>query len=76
MNAQKDVELYLFSFFNLGTREGRVVDATPAAIPPPPRERDPVAMVQEAGWSPGPISKGAEDLALLGFNPRTVQPLA
>jgi hypothetical protein len=39
MNTQKDVELYLFSFFNLGTGEERVVDATPAAIhSPPPKE--------------------------------------
>jgi len=28
-----------------------------------PRERDPVPTVQEAGWVPGPVWTGAEDLA-------------
>jgi len=30
-------------------------------------ERDPVRIVQEAGWSTGPIYTGAENLALIGF---------
>ena len=34
-------------------------------------------MVQEAGWAPGPVCTGAENLAPPpGFDPRTVQPVA
>jgi hypothetical protein len=46
---------------------------SPAALTP---GEDPVPIVQEAGWAPGPIWAGAENLALPGFDPRTVQPLA
>ena len=42
----------------------------PAA--PYPRERP---IVQEAGWAPGPVWTGAENLAPPGFDPRTVQPV-
>jgi hypothetical protein len=38
-----------------------------------PRERP---IVQEAGWAPGPVWTGAENLALSGFDPRTVQLVA
>jgi len=39
--------------------------------------KDPVSIVQEAGWAPGPIWKGAENPAPPpGFDPRTVQPVA
>jgi hypothetical protein len=42
-----------------------------------PGERDPVPIVQEAGWAPGPVWTGAENLAPhRGFDPRTVQPVA
>ena len=37
--------------------------------------KDPVPIVQEAGWASGPVWTGAENLAPLGFNPRTVQPV-
>jgi len=30
---------------------------------------DPVPTVQEAGWAPGPVWMGAENLAPLGFDP-------
>ena len=33
---------------------------TPAALPP---GKDPVPIVQEAGWAPGPVWTGAENLA-------------
>jgi hypothetical protein len=36
----------------------------PAALPP---ERDPVPTVQEAGWAPGPVRTGAENLAPTGI---------
>jgi len=41
-----------------------------------PPGKDPVPIVQEAGWAPGPVWKGAENLAPPGFDPRTVQPVA
>jgi len=30
-------------------------------------EKDPVPIVQEAGWAPGPVCTGAENLALAGI---------
>jgi hypothetical protein len=41
-----------------------------------PSRKDPVPFVQEAGWAPGPVWTGAENLAPPGFVPRTVQPVA
>ena len=38
--------------------------------------KDPVPIVQEAGWAPGPVWIDAENLAQPGFDPRTVQPVA
>jgi hypothetical protein len=38
--------------------------------------KDPVPIVQEAGWAPGPVWIGAENLAPQGFDPRTFQPVA
>jgi len=44
----------------------------PAALYP--RERNHVSIVQEAGWAPGPVWMGVENLATPpGFDPRTVQ---
>ena len=40
-----------------------------------PSGRDLVPIVQEAGWAPGRVWTGAENLAPLGFDPRTVQPV-
>ena len=39
------------------------------AIPRPlhPWEKDPVPIVQEAGWGPGPVWKGGENLASTGI---------
>jgi hypothetical protein len=42
----------------------------PAALS---RERDTISIVQEAGWAPGPMWMGEENLAL---DSRTVQPVA
>ena len=44
----------------------------PAALYP---RENPVPVVQGAGWAPGPVWAGAENLAPPGFNPRTVQPV-
>ena len=39
--------------------------------------KDPVRIVYEAGWAPGPVWTGAENLAPSpGFDHRTVQPVA
>jgi len=35
--------------------------------------KEPVPIVQEAGWASGPVWTGAENLAPPGFDPRTVQ---
>ena len=46
----------------------------PAALYP---GKDPVPVVQEAGWAPGPVWTCAENLTPPpGFDPRTVQPVA
>jgi hypothetical protein len=42
-----------------------VVNATPRLLYP--RERDPVPIIQEAGWVPGPVLIGAENLAPIGI---------
>jgi len=40
-------------------------------------EKDPVPIVQEAVWAPGPVWTGAENLEPPpGFDPRTVQSVA
>ena len=45
----------------------------PAALYP---GKDQVPIVQEAGWAPEPVCTGVENLAPLGFDPQTVQPVA
>jgi len=50
--TQRGVGLWLYAFFN-GGRWGWVVNATPRPLYP--RERDPVPLVREAGWAPGPV---------------------
>jgi len=41
-----------------------------------PPGKDPVPIVQEAGWAPRPVWTGVENLAPLGFNPWVMQPIA
>ena len=55
------IEVYFYSFFNLGARCAWVVNATLWPIYPP--GKDPVPIVQEAGWAPGSVWTGAEYLA-------------
>jgi hypothetical protein len=45
----------------------------PAALPP---GKSPVSIVYEAGWVPGSVWTGAENLDPPGFDPRTGQPVA
>ena len=57
-----------------GTRRGWGVSVTSRPLFTP--GKDPVPIVQEAGWAPGPVWTGVESLAPPGFDPRTVQPVA
>jgi hypothetical protein len=49
---------------NLGARRGWVVSTTPR---PFYLGKDPVPIVQEAGWAPGPVWKCAKNLASTGI---------
>ena len=61
-------------FHDHGTRRGRGVSVRPQPLITP--GKNPVPLVQEAGWAPGPVCTGAKILAPPGFDPRTVQPVA
>jgi hypothetical protein len=61
-------------FLDYGTRWGWGVSVTPRSLFTP--GKDPVPIVQEAGWATGPVWRGTENLVPPGFDPRTVQPLA
>ena len=61
-------------FHGHSTRRGWGVSVTPRPLFTP--GKDPVPIVQKAGWAPGPVWTGTENLAPLGFDPRTVQPVA
>jgi len=49
-------------FLDHGTRRGWVVSVTSRPLFTP--GKDPVPIVQEAGWAPGPVWTGVENLAL------------
>ena len=57
-----------------GTRSGWVVSSTPRPHFTP--GKDPVPILQEAGWVPGTVWTGAENLVPTGIRSRTVQPVA
>jgi len=62
-------------FRDHGTRRGWGVSVTPRSLFTP--GKDPIPIVQEAGWSPGPVWTGAEILAPPpGFDPQSAQPVA
>jgi hypothetical protein len=61
-------------FLDHGTRSGWGVSVKSRPLFNP--GKDPVPIVQEAGWAPGPVWTGVENLAPPGFDPRTVQPVA
>jgi len=58
-------------FHDRGTRR---VSSTPRPHFTP--GKDPVLIVQETGWAPGPVWTGAENLVPKGIRSRTVQPVA
>jgi len=62
-------------FQDLCARRGWVVSVTPRPHFTP--RKDPVPIVQEAGWAPGPVWTGAEkSRPPPGFSPRSLQPVA
>jgi len=52
-------------FLDHGTRRGWGFSVTPRPLFT--LRKDPVPIVQEAGWAPGPVWTGAENLALTGI---------
>jgi len=60
-------------FQDLGTRRRWVVNSMPR--PPFTPGKDPVPIVQEAGWAPGSVWTGGKSCPPPGFDPRTVQPV-
>ena len=52
-------------FLDYGTRRGWGVSITPRPLFTP--GKDPVLIVQEVGWAPGPVWTCAEDLAPIGI---------
>jgi hypothetical protein len=65
MRHRKGSDVYLCTFFNLGARVGWMVNTTPRLLYP--RERVPVPIEQGAGWSPGSVWPGAENVAPTGI---------
>jgi hypothetical protein len=61
------------SFLDLGARRRWVVSTT--LRPLYTTGKDPVFIVREAVWAPGPVWTCVKNLALLGFDPRIVQPV-
>ena len=62
-------------FLDHGTRRGWGVSVTPRPLFTP--GKDPVPVVQEAGWAPGPVWTGAENLTTTGIrSSETVNPVA
>ena len=61
-------------FHDHGTRRGWGVSLTLLPLFTP--RKDPVPILQEARWAPGPVWTGAENLAPTGIRSRTVQPVA
>ena len=51
-------------FHDHGTRRGWGVSVTSRPLFTP--QKDPVSIVQEAGWTPGPVGAGAENLTPIG----------
>jgi len=59
------VEVQLYSFLTTALEGGWGVSVTPRSLFTP--GKDPVPIVQEAGWAPGPVWNGAEYFALTGI---------
>jgi len=59
------VEVYLYSFLTTALEWGEGSASRPDRSLPP--RKDPVLIVQEAVWAPGPVWTGAENLASTGI---------
>ena len=72
MKVRREVQVWLYSFFNLGARQTCVINATPLPLYP----RYP--LYKRLAWVSGPVWTGAGNLATTpdptGFDRRTVQP--
>jgi hypothetical protein len=62
--AQRGVEVYLYSFFNLGARRSGWSTPRPVRFT---TGKNPVPIVWEAGWAPEPVWTGVENLASTGI---------
>jgi len=58
------VKVLTYSFVNLGSKWRGWSTPRLAALP---TRKDPLPIVQEAGWAPGPVWRGAENLAPTGI---------
>ena len=58
------VEVLIYSFFNFGTRWCGLSTLRTGRFT---REKDPVPIVQEAGWAPGTVWTGVENFTPTGF---------
>jgi hypothetical protein len=67
------VEAYVYSFMTAALEGDEWSAASPGRTLSP--GKDSVSFVQEAGWAPGPVWIGAENLAPPGFDTRTVHPV-
>ena len=59
-------------FHDRGTRRGRVVSSAPRPHSTP--GKDPVPIVQEAGWAPEPVWTGRNISSPPGFDPGPSRP--
>jgi hypothetical protein len=74
MKAQGTAELYTANLsLTSGLDRGGWSTPCPGRFTP---GKDPVPIVQEDGWAPGPVWTGAENLVPTGFDLRTLQPVA
>jgi hypothetical protein len=71
--AQKGVDVQLCTLLTSALEEGGWSAPHPGRFTP---GKDAVHIVHEAGWAPGKVWTGAENLALPGFVPRTVDTVA
>jgi hypothetical protein len=74
--AQRVARVIALLFHDRGTRRGWVVSSTPR--PHFTHEKDPVPIVQEAGWAPGPVWKDGKSRPhrdLIPYHPARSQSL-
>jgi hypothetical protein len=74
MKAQRGMELYPYSFFNLGAGWGQVVKTTPWLLYP--WQRTLVPILCKVGWVPGCLDGCRKSGFPLGFDLQTVQSIA